>query len=355
MPGLSEADRSYLAKYAASQRENARLARLATEFASDALSDRDYALHLVNGRAKSVDSLRAKLLVKQYANPAVEVTDQIGVRVITYYGSSVDPIVSRLNSHLTVDAGKSLDKREDLRSHGKFGYRSVHIIGKLSRDSLRDGRWAALRNHTIEVQVRSLLDHVWAEIEHELSYKSGIQHDIDFKRRFSAMAGMLEILEREFLQLRDRLNELTDVHRSVYEQRRERTVQLDASRLTALLEVLCPDAPGWRRQERFGAPLPVSAATCTQALLAIGIDTARRFEYTLNLRGCQKLVESYASNAGLAAEEVSHLVITALLVGFRDREVMIDFFGPLLSEVTFSRVFADDDSEDDAAPYEGLS
>ncbi len=354
MAGLSPDNRVFLAHYAEAFREKEQLAQLATEFVGEALSDRDYGVHLVEGRAKSVDSLRVKLLLKNYSDPAVQVTDQIGVRVITYYGSKVDPIASRLRAYLTVDVKNSLDKRENMRNEGRFGYRSVHIVGTPSRNSLRDGRWARLRGQTIEVQVRSLLDHVWAEIEHELSYKSGIRHEVAFKRRFSAMAGMLELLEGEFLQLRAQLDELTDMHRDTYSQRRERTVPLDAARLTALLEVLWPDAPGWRRRERVGAPLPVSAATCTQALTAIGVTTARELEYTLNLRGCQKFVESYASNSGLAAEEVSHLVMTAIVVGYRDDKAMRDFFAPLLSEAAFSQIFARTD-DSDASAREGES
>ncbi len=339
MSTLSDDARSFLGSYAEAYDRTVDLANLAGELVSFILSDRDYGLHLISSRAKSVDSLRMKIVRKNYADPASEVTDQIGVRVITYYGEKVDSVVSRLSTALRVDYANSLDKRQQLAESERFGYRSVHLVCVPTRETLRDGRWSGLRARVIEIQIRSLLDHVWAEIEHELSYKSGIQHSVSFRRRFSAMAGTLEILESEFLQLRNRLDEITDSHRAAYLARRERTIELDASRLTALLEVLCPYASGWRHRELVGAPLPISASTCVQALNSVGVSTAREFERVFRLRRCQRLVEAYASNSGLAADEVSHLVVAALVVGNRDRAALRDFFWSLSAEVAFLQVF----------------
>jgi hypothetical protein len=55
-----------------------------------------------------------------------------------------------------------------------------------------------LRKRWFEIQVRSLLEHAWAEIEHEIVYKSGITQPDAVRRRFAALAGSLELFDSEF-------------------------------------------------------------------------------------------------------------------------------------------------------------
>src|SRR5579862_8510120 len=149
-------------------------------------------IHLVVGRAKELDSLRGKLRRKQYPNPRDQVTDLIGIRVITYYRDDVDPIVQILKAKLRIDRKNSVDKRKvlDLRS---FGYRSVHLIGYLDAKSMAYVP-KELDGHRFEIQVRSVLEHAWAEIEHEIVYKSGINYSEPVLRMFAALAGTLELL-----------------------------------------------------------------------------------------------------------------------------------------------------------------
>ena len=56
-----------------------------------------------------------------------------------------------------------------------------------------------------EIQIRSILQHAWAEIEHDLGYKAGSQVPAPIRRRFSRLAGLLEIGDSEFAQIRDDL------------------------------------------------------------------------------------------------------------------------------------------------------
>jgi len=49
------------------------------------------------------------------------------------------------------------------------------------------------------------LQHAWAEIEHDLGYKVGATIPVPVRRRFSRLAGLLEIADREFKEIRDEL------------------------------------------------------------------------------------------------------------------------------------------------------
>jgi hypothetical protein len=55
--------------------------------------------------------------------------------------------------------------------------------------------------------VRTVLQHAWAEFEHATRYKGTIPEDQapDLDRRFTLAAGLLELADREFSEIRDRL------------------------------------------------------------------------------------------------------------------------------------------------------
>jgi putative GTP pyrophosphokinase len=59
----------------------------------------------------------------------------------------------------------------------------------------------------VEIQVRSILQHAWAEIEHDLGYKSEREIPANVRREFFRVAGLLEVADAEFQRIRDRLQE----------------------------------------------------------------------------------------------------------------------------------------------------
>lgn len=81
----------------------------------------------------------------------------------------------------------------------------------------------------IIVQLRTILQHTWAEIEHDIQYKSSAAIPRDIRRRFMALAGLLEIADREFQAIQDADRDLN--------QRAERSIeagQLDAVEITPI-------------------------------------------------------------------------------------------------------------------------
>lgn len=53
-----------------------------------------------------------------------------------------------------------------------------------------------------EIQLRTVLQHAWAEVEHGLGYKSYYEPPMDIKRKLNRLAGTLEILDEEFEAIR---------------------------------------------------------------------------------------------------------------------------------------------------------
>src|SRR5580704_18168352 len=106
-------------------------------------------------------------------------------------------------------------KRVELGLHD-FGYRSVHLIAKLKQGQVLSGQYQPLRDNWFEIQIRSILEHAWAEIEHEVVYKSGIIFPEVVKRRFARLAGMVELIGDEFLNLREERSRLVEEYKHRY-------------------------------------------------------------------------------------------------------------------------------------------
>ncbi|NYG54996.1 DUF429 domain-containing protein [Nocardioides perillae] len=159
----------------------------------------------VTGRTKSVASFAAKAVREvdgrpAYDDPLVGITDQIGVRVITYVHSDVAAVAQLFADQLVVIDDRDLG--EETASQGRFGYASRHLLVRTARDD-PDG----LGDHAASVQVRTVLQHAWAEFEHDIRYKGTIpdEHVSDLDRRFTLAAGLLELADREFSAIRERL------------------------------------------------------------------------------------------------------------------------------------------------------
>ena len=85
----------------------------------------------------------------------------------------------------------------------RFGYQSIHYLVRLAAARARLPEYRRFAAHTVEVQVRTILQHAWAEIEHDIQYKSSTTIPTEIRRRFIALAGMLEIGDREFQAIDD--------------------------------------------------------------------------------------------------------------------------------------------------------
>ena len=155
----------------------------------------------IEGRVKTEASLAGKLELKgaKYKSLA-DITDIIGLRVITFYIDDVDKVASAVEKMFDVDWENSVDKRK-VHEIDSFGYLSLHYI--CSRPDFP---------YRFEIQIRTVLQHAWANMNHDTGYKSGVEIPIRYKRTMSRLAGMLELVDDEFSRMR---SELSDYRRKV--------------------------------------------------------------------------------------------------------------------------------------------
>lgn len=165
-------------------------------------------------RAKSFESFRAKVATPseadentpKYADPMKDLTDLAGVRVITFFPRDTELVDADLQRQFEVL--EKIDKAAVLLQEEKLGYSSLHFIVSLTRDRLRLPEYSRYRSLKAEIQVRTILQHAWAEIEHDIQYKSLETSPAAIKRRFMTLAGLLEVADREFQAVQDEDEEL---------------------------------------------------------------------------------------------------------------------------------------------------
>jgi putative GTP pyrophosphokinase len=174
------------------------------------IRDEGLYVHSIHHRVKERDSLSDKLNKPDTSFKELgDLTDIVGVRVITYYNSDVDRVADIIRKEFTVDTEHSIDKRA-LLDPDRFGYLSLHYVVSLSKPYAKLKEYRRLLRLKAEIQVRSILQHAWAEIEHDLGYKSKYAIPIQMRRRFSQLSGLLELADYEFDGLRKNLRDYSE-------------------------------------------------------------------------------------------------------------------------------------------------
>jgi len=159
----------------------------------------------ITSRVKERDKLQEKLnRPNKYYSNFNEVTDIAGVRIVTYYSDDVDVVAEMISNEFKIDWENSVDKRV-LMEPDRFGYISVQYIANFSKDRLIHTENLRFSNCQVEIQMRSILQHAWAENEHDTGYKAKEAIPREIRRYFSRLAGLLEIADSEFVQIRKSL------------------------------------------------------------------------------------------------------------------------------------------------------
>lgn len=160
--------------------------------------------HQINYRIKDRDSLANKLLRKNNKYSSLkDITDIVGLRIVTYFEDDIDKIAEIFKTEFEIDSTNSIDKRE--LEADRFGYRSLHYVASLNKTRLQLTEYKKFKGLKFEVQIRSILQHSWAEIEHDLGYKGEHEIPLSAKRTFYRVAALLEQADIEFVKLKTQI------------------------------------------------------------------------------------------------------------------------------------------------------
>jgi putative GTP pyrophosphokinase len=159
-------------------------------------------VHQIISRTKEFDSLNKKIDRKQGKYKKLfDITDLVGIRIISYLESDVDTIAACIEKEFKIDRTNTIDKRH-LRID-QFGYKSLHLIASVKESS---EYYNLYKNIRFEIQIRSILQHAWAEIEHDLGYKGKVSIPEQYRRDFNRLSALLETADKEFDRLKQDLS-----------------------------------------------------------------------------------------------------------------------------------------------------
>jgi predicted RNase H-like nuclease/ppGpp synthetase/RelA/SpoT-type nucleotidyltranferase len=199
----------------------------------------------VTARTKSVESFAAKAERtadgrRLFSDPLVEITDQVGLRIITYLREDVDAVATLLSDEMRL-----LDDRDmgmETAREGRWGYASRHLLVGIEGEQ-----------QPASIQVRTVLQHAWAEFEHDIRYKGAIpaEHVPELDRRFTLAAGLLELADREFTAIRERLLVTMTGEETVEQDEASTDPRIATPVLATYLGNRYADA-GWSRTDHYG-------------------------------------------------------------------------------------------------------
>ncbi len=267
------------------------LAKEAYEVLSSALREQGIYVTAIEYRVKAENSLAGKLELKGAKYKSIDdITDLVGMRVITFYTDDVDKVAAIAKSVFDIDWKESVDKRK-LHQLDSFGYNSLHYICRMKSGGPR-----------FELQMRTGLQHVWSTIEHDIRYKGDVKIPREYARQFSRLAGMLELIDDEFSRLRMVLTDYRRQIRSLVKDGQLDEVPLSVDSFRSYLDL----APFDRLNKRIAAVnqaeiYPVSLMPFLPVLESFGLVT---------LGDVQRFIEDNSDEAYQLA--LSQLAVTDL-------------------------------------------
>jgi len=178
------------------------LASTVNEIIKKLLDSKSIDYHYVDFRGKEIESFEKKIRSGVNYSPK-EMQDLAGIRVICYVKSDVDKVCEIIEQNFEIDKNRSQDKSKIL-GENKMGYLSIHYIAKLSKARTDLDENKQFKDLYFEIQVRTIVQHAWAEIEHDDVYKSSkISPNENIRRQFNLVSSVLEIADNEFQRLHE--------------------------------------------------------------------------------------------------------------------------------------------------------
>ena len=263
----------------------------ASQMLHHALREQGIYITAMEHRVKTEKSLTGKLELKGAKYKTIDdITDLVGLRVITFYTDEVDKVAAIAKRIFDIDWQESVDKRK-LHELDAFGYNSLHYICRLKTGGPR-----------FELQMRTALQHVWSTIEHDTGYKGDVKMPREYKRPFSRLAGMMELIDDEFSRLRIVLTDYRRQMLALVNSGQLADVPLSAETFRSYLELHPFDLLNKRIAAVNQAEIwPVSMMSYLRVLESFGLET---------LGDVQQFIDENSDDAHQLA--LSQLAITDL-------------------------------------------
>ena len=235
-------ERAAVAEYLRRQPFYNDLASVVARILEECIKKNQIKIHSVQARAKDATSFGRKASTPseddptrpKYPRPLEQITDLAGIRIITHVLGTLPEIDKLL--HDEFDVIEQPDKGQELIEKERFGYQSIHYLVCVNPNRSRLAEYSRYKGALVEIQVRTILQHAWAEIQHDIQYKSTTAIPSEIRRRFMALAGMLEIADREFEDIQGTDQKIIDTAREMVARGELSGVEITAASLKQFLD-----------------------------------------------------------------------------------------------------------------------
>lgn len=158
---------------------------------------------MVKARAKDFDSWYKKLIRIMQKNDDKKnrppVTDLLGIRVVCPFIEDLDEVELQLRKTFDV---VEIERKGSNHSFKEFGYESTHLLITIPESVVSNRGPCGV--DVAEIQIRTILQDAWAEVEHELVYKAEFSpFDSPMKRKLAAVNASLSLADIIFQEIRD--------------------------------------------------------------------------------------------------------------------------------------------------------
>jgi putative GTP pyrophosphokinase len=156
----------------------------------------------IKGRTKDFSSYFSKYLRILKLNPEAGkvplITDLIGIRIVCPFIEDLATVEALIKNKFEVI---EVERKGQNHTFREFGYKSIHLLVKIPGAML--AACGPCGCEVAEVQIRTILQDAWAEVEHELVYKAQFTpFDDPMKRKLAAVNANLSLADIIFQEIR---------------------------------------------------------------------------------------------------------------------------------------------------------
>ncbi len=163
---------------------------------NSAIQKKGLKIHSFKARLKNYSSFLEKVERKRYEDPFGQCPDLAGCRIVCLFLSQVEQIKKIIEDEFEV---VEVTNKKSSKKFDQFGYLSLHMVVKIPEHRKKFIEYKDLENLVCEIQIRTILQEAWAEIEHYLNYKATKEQKNDaLLRKIFSLAGMFEVADSTF-------------------------------------------------------------------------------------------------------------------------------------------------------------
>lgn len=156
----------------------------------------------IQTRVKTLESFLGKALRRSRSYPkrltyedlCNEIQDVVGARNTLHMVGDTSPVEGTLKRYVACE-------EQEVHGVGNAriqGFPGKHYLVSFTPERVSLTVFRAYAGLETELQVRTVLQHTWAEMQHDLIYKPRIDVPVDILRRLVGLAEILEVADQEF-------------------------------------------------------------------------------------------------------------------------------------------------------------